>query len=144
MDTPDLRWTLHAQAAPAALADAVDGGLGEANLAAEPRLADVQPLATGVWDGERAVGGAIGRTWGECAEVQQLWVEPGLRGRGLGARLLADFERAAAARGARRLYLDTFSFQAPDFYARQGWRVALAIEGFADGGVRKFTLMKDL
>jgi GNAT superfamily N-acetyltransferase len=142
MDTPDLRWSTD-DGLPTALADAVDAGLGDANLAAEPRLADVRPLAIGAWLGDRPVGGAIGRTWGECAEVQQLWVDPGLRCRGIGARLLNDFERAAVARGAKRAYLDTFSFQAPGFYAAQGWRVVLEIAGFADG-VCKFTLMKDL
>jgi GNAT superfamily N-acetyltransferase len=143
MDTPDLRWTTHPDSPPSALADAVDQGLGEANLAAEPRLADVQALAVGAWRADRPVGGAIGRTWGECAELQQLWVQPELRRRGIGARLLRDFQQAAAARGARRIYLDTFSFQAPAFYAGQGWRVVLEIAGFADG-IRKFTMLKDL
>jgi hypothetical protein len=29
------------------------------------------------------VGGAIGRTWGECCELQQLWVSAELRSTGI-------------------------------------------------------------
>ena len=41
-------------------------------------------LAIFVRDAGRVVAGISGWTWGDCCELQSLWVEPGLRGRGLG------------------------------------------------------------
>jgi len=45
------------------------------------------------------VAGISGWTWGDCCELQSLWVTPSMRGRGLATRLLAAAEAAAAARG---------------------------------------------
>jgi GNAT superfamily N-acetyltransferase len=57
-------------------------------------------LAIFVPDAGPVVAGISGWTWGDCCELQSLWVEPGLRGRGLATRFLAA--EAAAATGARR------------------------------------------
>lgn len=131
-DTPD----------PAAAA-VVDAGLGEANDRAAP-LHQVQPLQCFAHDAAgRVVGGAVGRTWGECAELLQLWVEPGLRRAGLGARLVRAFEQRAAERGCRVCYLDTFSFQAPSFYRGLGYETGLTIEGYGPG-IAKHTMLKRL
>lgn len=43
--------------------------------------------------------------------------------------------------GCRLLYLDTFSFQAPEFYYRLGYETACRLDGFPDGG-SKFILRK--
>ena len=56
-------------------------------------------LAIFVRDGGRVVAGISGWTWGDCCELQSLWVAPGLRGHGLATRLIAAAEDAAAARG---------------------------------------------
>ena len=121
----------------------VDAGLDAFNAAA-PSLAGVRPLAVicRAADGE-VVGGLVGRTLGECAEVRQLWVAAEYRKRGTGAALMQRFEAAAAGRGVRLVYLDTFSFQAPGFYRKLGYEVALEIAGYAEG-VSKFTLVKRL
>jgi GNAT superfamily N-acetyltransferase len=44
-------------------------------------------LAIFVRDAGTVVAGISGWTWGDCCELQSLWVEPGLRGRGLATRL---------------------------------------------------------
>jgi GNAT superfamily N-acetyltransferase len=114
----------------------VGAGLDTSNAGAAT-LHDVQPLAcfARLTDGA-VVGGAIGRTWGACCELQQLWVEPAQRRQGLGADLVKAFEACASARGCRTYYLETFSFQAPSLYRSLGYEVALALEGFAPGIVK--------
>lgn len=134
--------TLHDEADAAALA-VVDAGLGAHNDA-EPELQQVQPLHVVLRDSTGAVaGGTVGRTWGSCCELQQLWVQPDLRDQGLATRLMQRFEARAAARGCSLVYLETFSFQAPAFYARQGYHVVLQTAGYT-GGVVKFTMHKVL
>ncbi|MEN9558959.1 MAG: hypothetical protein RLZZ502_170, partial [Pseudomonadota bacterium] len=79
------------------------------------------------------VGGAIGRTWGQCAELQELAVMPDQRQQGVGTALMQQFELAARARGCTTVYLTTFSFQAPEFYQRLGFAIAHQIDGFTKG-----------
>ena len=121
----------------------VDQGLGDANEAAAP-LHQVQALScfARLPSGE-VVGGAVGRTWGACCELQQLWVEPARRRHGVGAQLVRLFEARAQARGCRVFYLETFSFQAPRLYAALGYEVASAIEGFGPGIVKYLMVRRD-
>ncbi len=109
-------------ACPGDAAAVIDTGLGDFNDAAAP-LHEVRPLSCVARDSEGVVvGGAIGRRWGHCAELLQLWVRDDLRGSGLGRRVLLAFEQTAAQRGCRIVILETFSFQAPRFYASVGYR----------------------
>lgn len=139
-----MTWTLTTHDTPCPQAAAqVDAGLDAAN-GREPALAQVRPLQVYARDAAgQVLGGAVGRTWGGCAELQQLWVADAQRGAGLGTALMRQFEAAAAARGVRLVYLETFSFQAPAFYARCGYGVALTIAGFAPG-IEKHVFTKAL
>lgn len=120
----------------------VDAGLDAHNRTFAP-LADVRPLSTFAHAGDRLVGGAVGRTWGACAELQQLWVEPAQRREGIGARLLEAFEAEAARRGCTLVYLETFDFQAPAFYRARGYQVDVETHGFTGGAV-KYAMRKRL
>ncbi len=92
---------------------------------------------------EKLVGGALARWWGAACELQQIWVDEATRRRGVGAALMRKVEEIALERGCRLLYLDTFSFQAPEFYYRLGYETACRLDGFPDGG-SKFILRKAL
>jgi GNAT superfamily N-acetyltransferase len=136
------RVAVYAPAATHALA-AVDTGLGDFN-ASESALDDVRPLHVVASDASGStIGGAIGRTWGGCCELQQFWVAPAYRGHGIGSRLLEAFECEATLRGCSLAYLDTFSFHAPSFYARRGYVEVLRVTGFT-GNVAKITMHKRL
>ena len=64
---------------------AVDRGLGEFNEQHEA-LNDVRALHIIASDESGStVGGAVGRTWGKCCELQQLWVNPARRHGTVGA-----------------------------------------------------------
>lgn len=115
---------------------AVDTGLEQHNHAVAP-LTDVRQLAAFAADDSGAVvGGAVGRTWGQCCELLQLWVSPELRSRGVGSRLLQEFEAHARSRGCSIFYLTTLSFQAPEFYRRHGYTVLAQIAGYPNGIVK--------
>ena len=47
-------------------------------------LGEETELAIFVRDGGRIVAGISGWTWGDCCELQSLWVDPSLRGHRLG------------------------------------------------------------
>ena len=128
-------------APPADATQVVDQGIGDHNDSAAP-LHQVQPLASLARDVQgRVIGGAVGRTWGQCCELMQLWVTPEQRLQGLGTRLMRAFEARAIERGCRVFYLETWSFQALGFYQGLGYEVRMAIEGFGPGLV-KYSLVK--
>jgi GNAT superfamily N-acetyltransferase len=84
------------------------------------------------------VGGLIGATYWKWLYVDLLWVVDELRGRGYGHRLLTLAEHEARQRGARHAYLDTFSFQSPDFYRQHGYEVFGELRDFPEGHQRYF------
>jgi GNAT superfamily N-acetyltransferase len=96
-------------------------------------LGDEAELAIFVRDADRIVAGISGWTWGDCCELQSLWVDPSLRGRGLGTRLLAAAEAEAAARGCAQTVHFTYAFQARSLYERNGYKLVGQVENFPSG-----------
>jgi len=142
MISEPLTWSVHDVPSPSD-AFIVDAGLEASNLAAAP-LFDVQPLACFAYSPSGSVvAGALGRTWGACCELQQLWVEPALRRNGIASRLVRLFEERATARGCRIYYLETFSFQSPAFYRILGYEPSLELRGFPCGIV-KYVMTKTI
>jgi GNAT superfamily N-acetyltransferase len=84
------------------------------------------------------MAGIYGWLWGECLEIFQLWIAEPLRGQGLGSQLLAQIEAAGRERGARLAVLDTFSFQAPAFYQRDGYEAFGVVQGYGVGHAEHF------
>jgi len=91
----------------------------------------------------RVVGGALARTWGACCELQILWVEESRRRAGVGRELVRRVEQRARSMDCTLLYLETFSFQAPRFYAELGFETASELRGFPDG-ISKLLMRKGL
>jgi 8-oxo-dGTP pyrophosphatase MutT (NUDIX family) len=60
--------------------------------------------------------------------VDHLWVHGDLRKRGIGRELLRQAEQHAILSGCHSAWLDTFSFQAPQFYQRLGYEVFGALD----------------
>ena len=119
----------------------VDGGLGDYNDRAAP-LHQVRPLACFARaDDGRVIGGAIGRTWGYHAELQQLWVEEAHRGGGVATRIMERFHREADARGCTFFYLETWSFQAEGFYRTLGYETVFTL-GDVGPGHDKHTMVR--
>ena len=79
-------------------------------------------------DGELAAG-VSGWTWGVTAGIGMTWVRADARGAGLGTQLLTSFEEEARARGCTHVFVTSFTFQAPGFYERHGYREIFRWEG---------------
>jgi GNAT superfamily N-acetyltransferase len=120
----------------------------------EERISEYNSATTGITDGEwlsicvrddddRIVAGICGNVFGGCAEIRQFWVEESRRRQGLGTRLLAAAEQEARKRGCRQMLLMTFSFQAPAFYARNGFEVVSVVDDYPHGH-QNFLLRKSL
>ena len=84
-------------------------------------------------DAGRIVAGVSGWSWGNCCELQSLWVEPSLRGRWLGTRLIAAAEAEAVARGCSQTVHFTYAFQARRLYERCGYELMGRVEDFPSG-----------
>ncbi len=93
-------------------------------------------------DGQ-TVGGAIGELYWQWFHLDLLWLKDELRGKGYGSRLLKCIEDEARKRGAKHMFLDTFSFQAPDFYTRLGYEIFGELPDFPPGH-KRFFLKRDL
>ena len=87
---------------------------------------------------KKTVGGLIGKTYWDWLYIGLLFVKEELRGRGYGHRLLEMAEDEARKCGIKNVYLDTFSFQAPDFYKQHGYKVFGELKDFPAGHQRYF------
>ena len=132
--------TIHDEVAPE-IASAIEGGVMEFNFTEGPMAGAAQVFACARSEDGELVGGAVGRRWGEYCELLYLWVKPEARRSGLGSELLEAFETRASAHGCRIFILDTFSFQAPEFYKRHNYRVLHEMHGFPHGNT-KYTMRK--
>lgn len=89
------------------------------------------------------VGGITGTLcWGHC-HIDFFWVDQNCRGKGLGKELLMKIENLAKEKGCYLVILDTFSFQAPEFYKSLGYKVFGTVNDFPKGD-RQFHLEKRL
>ncbi|MFJ4472732.1 GNAT family N-acetyltransferase [Streptomyces sp. NPDC089424] len=133
--------------------DLLRSRLRDTNAAASPVLhalrgtpaAREAPLHVWALDtsGELA-GGLVGHTWASWLHVTYLWVDGRHRGSGLGSRLLTQAEHTARAeRRCTAARVETWDFQAPDFYRRHGYEVVGTVPDYPPG-ITEFTLTKGL
>ncbi|MBO3760557.1 GNAT family N-acetyltransferase [Ciceribacter sp. L1K22] len=100
---------------------AVDGILDEAALAlGRPFVSERVHIRASAPDGTM-LGGLVGARLQGWLYVKLLGVSEHARGRGVGAKLLAAAEDMARNDRLAGVYLDTFEFQAPRFYLREGY-----------------------
>jgi GNAT superfamily N-acetyltransferase len=101
----------------------IDERLGDYNA---PFLADPNYDYFGLFvrSAENSIrAGLIGNCYADWLFINLLWVHTDLRRRGIGSGLIAEAERRAIAFGCHSAYVDTFSFQGPEFYPRFGYEV---------------------
>jgi GNAT superfamily N-acetyltransferase len=82
-----------------------------------------RPLAVFAREGERIVAGLARETYSGWLFIRYLWVSDALRRTGIGQELMGGAEARALERGCQSAWVDTFSFQAPDFYRKLCYEV---------------------
>lgn len=114
-------------------------GLSQYNLS-KTGIGDYQPLTFFARDAGGSVVGGVHGNYSESGwlYISTLWVAESVRGSGCGSRLMEHIEREAAERGCANVYLDTFSFQAPEFYRKLGYSIFGELKDFPPGHSRIF------
>jgi ribosomal protein S18 acetylase RimI-like enzyme len=84
------------------------------------------------------IAGLTGRTSLGWLFVENLWVHEEIRGKNIGTELLSSAENEARKRGCRFAHLDTFGFQALDFYKKQGYEIFGELQDYPEGYSRYF------
>ena len=86
----------------------------------------------------RIVGGLVMQSWWKESFVEVLWLAARARRHGAGTELIAEAERRARRRGSKLMHLSTYSFQAPRFYEKLGFRSIGKMSGSPKGESRYY------
>jgi GNAT superfamily N-acetyltransferase len=84
-------------------------------------------------ENKEIIGGIAGWTWAKACEITQLWVDERARKHGIGQALLEAAEAEAKGQGCITILVRSYSFQAPHFYERYGYKPELILNGFPEG-----------
>lgn len=91
------------------------------------------------------VGGVYGKLLlGNMLSIDVLWVEEHYRDRDFGTNLMRTIENVAKQLGSRISIVDTFDFQALDFYLKNGYEQFGVIDDCPCPGNKRYYLKKNL
>ena len=107
-------------------------------------VAESEPLNLYVEDDSgELMAGLVGETFGNWLEIEYLFVKEDLRGQGIGLQLLERAESEAKKRNCRFAFVNTYQFQAPAFYQKQGYKEVFTLKDYPYTGQRHY-YQKDL
>ena len=84
------------------------------------------------------IAGMVAETFGNWLEIEYLYVSEKLRGQGLGSEILKRAEIEARKRNCKYSFVDTFKFQAPDFYKKHGYKEVFVLKEYPFVGERYY------
>ena len=76
------------------------------------------------------LAGLTGQTFGNWLCIHYLFVAESFRRQGIGSKIVMSAEREAQNRGCKYIFVDTFSFQAPKFYEKLGYKCVFSLTEF--------------
>ncbi|RRD40186.1 N-acetyltransferase [Leptotrichia sp. OH3620_COT-345] len=89
------------------------------------------------------IGGIVAHMYcWNCIYIDTLWVSEKYRGKGIGKKLLKETEDYAEKNNVHLIHLDTFDFQAKDFYEKYGYEVFGILEDCPENHKRYFMKKK--
>lgn len=94
-------------------------------------------------DSGELMAGLVAETFGSWLEIEYLFVKEDLRGQGIGSQLLQQAESEAKKRNCRYVFVNTYQFQAPAFYQKQGYKEVFTLKDYPYTGQRHY-YQKDL
>ena len=94
-------------------------------------------------DSGELMAGLVAETFGNWLEIEYLFVKEDLRGQGIGSQLLQQAESEAKKRNCRYVFVNTYQFQAPAFYQKQGYKEVFSLKDYPYTGQRHY-YQKDL
>ena len=107
-------------------------------------VAESEPLNLYVEDDSgELMAGLVAETFGNWLEIEYLFVKEDLRGQGIGSQLLQQAESEAKKRNCRFAFVNTYQFQAPVFYQKQGYKEVFILKDYPYTGQRHY-YQKDL
>lgn len=124
----------------------VNNELNKYNRQAAPynEKAIVKDVHLALKDDEGIVcGGLIGKIYRFCLAIEILWISEEYRGLGYGQSILDEAEKIARLNNCTFIHLDTYSFQALDFYTKNGYVVFGVIDEYSDG-IKRYYLKKNI
>lgn len=116
---------------------AIDRGLSEHNAGLASARTVVRVRGVFVEAGQVVAGVVAAAYWGKL-HISLLWVHPDHRSKGLGRRLMGWAEERGRELGCASAMVNTMSFQAPDFYARLGYRCFGQSDEYEGGASRYY------
>ena len=93
-----------------------------------PYMGDYQDFSFHLEEGGAVIAGIVAESVSDTIEVSYLYVEEGHRKKGLGRMLLSALEENGRKAGMKRILLNTYSFQAPEFYKKCGFEQIAEID----------------
>jgi len=83
--------------------------------------------------GNKIIAGITGWTWAGACEITLLWVKEEYTKKGFGKILLESAEAEAKKEKCEVILLRSYSFQAPSFYRKFGYKVEFETKDFPAG-----------
>jgi ribosomal protein S18 acetylase RimI-like enzyme len=74
----------------------------------------------------------------KCIYIDALWVKEEYRNTKIGSQLLTEIEETAKEYDCHMVHLDTFDFQAKDFYIKQGYDIYGVLDDCPEGHKRYY------
>lgn len=78
-------------------------------------------------DGKTIAGIVAGSTY-DSLEIDYLFVDEEYRRNGLGTKLMKHVEDLAKSNGIKTILVNTYSFQAPEFYKKLGYKEMFVVD----------------
>ena len=101
--------------------------------------AESEPLNLYVEDDKgELMAGLVAETFGNWLEIEYLFVKEEFRGQGIGSQLLQQAESEAKKKNCRYAFVNTYQFQAPTFYQKQGYEEVFTIKDYPYTGQRHY------
>lgn len=89
------------------------------------------------------IAGILTKIYLKCIYIELLWIDETKRKSGLGSQLLLEVEKKGREIGSTFIHLDTFSFQALDFYKKYGYEIFATLDDYPES-IKRFFLKKYL